>query len=56
MMLKLHTPMKDYENLHSIADKGRSRMIEVPRKELKNLLMDHSNMVARFEKELSYDD
>ncbi len=44
---KLHTTKKQFEGAHEIADTGRARKVEIPRKMLYALLMDHSNMIGK---------
>ena len=45
--MKLYTDLTRFEAAHAIADKGRARNVEIPRKMLINLLMDHSMMVGK---------
>jgi hypothetical protein len=49
--LKLYTTQRQFEDAHDIADTGRARNVEIPRKILLALLMDHSAMVGQ----LGYD-
>lgn len=39
--------MQEYEDACLFADKGRGKQVQIRRDQLKHLLMDHSNMVAR---------
>jgi hypothetical protein len=48
---RLHTTKKQFEDAHDIVDAGRSRKVEIPRKMLEVLLMDHSLMIGK----LGYD-
>lgn len=45
--IKLYTTMQEYEEACLFADKGRGKQVQIRRDQLKHLLMDHSNMVAR---------
>ena len=44
---RLHTTKKQFEDAHEIADTGRARKVEIPRKMLYALLMDHSEMIGK---------
>lgn len=48
--MNLNISGDDFIRLHDLADtRHRGRLIPVPIQDLKNLLMDHSNMYARLE-------
>ncbi len=45
--LKLHTTKRQFEDAHNINNTGRARNVEIPRKMLYALLMDHSEMIGK---------
>jgi len=44
---KLYTTDEEFRDAHLSADKGRGKQIQIKRDQLRNLLMDHSNMIGR---------
>lgn len=45
--MKLLTSLADYEHIHKLADRTRIRNVEVPKKLLMNLLIDHGAMSSK---------
>jgi len=45
--MKLYTTENQYHDLAELTQKGRSRTVGLPRVAVRNIILDHSRMVAK---------
>jgi len=45
--MKLHTSDDEYDEIVALSQKGRTRIVELPRKVVRKVVLDHQRMVTK---------